>query len=444
MAEIEVSLSEIDLRRLMSSQQELARQDMQSWMCIHLMLDAGFSPIQVERLRHEDVDLTAGTLRVRPASESRGQIKTVILSQSLQDHLRQFVAWKRSIGQSTEDWDALIFGKRGPLSSAGIQQAFKRAVVRAGLDGSVNIQQARRLVPKSDRPVRRTIALMIPAAEPTAAFSPLIYEAWQGVEACLNDMGFDVVVGQTHRDRLELPGRLTKESIDGLIFTMSPVDARVLVQWADIPSVWMFTPSPGLLIWGDRVAPDNHGIGRMAAEYLHRRGHRRICYVTLENISGFHNGGLSTRRSVFKQMTEVLGGHCHVIVPPNVKDQEIDHTHVLDPTWLEHELDQVLAMSDMPSGWFLSHAPEYQFVCKYLKRHGIDPHRDVELVVCDNIPTIRELDNPPVAVDVRPGEMGRQAAELLLRRISGQAGEHSLAILIQPRLMQGIQPVLSD
>jgi DNA-binding LacI/PurR family transcriptional regulator len=57
-------------------------------------------------------------------------------------------------------------------------------------------------------------------------------------------------------------------------------------------------------------------------------------------------------------------------------------------------------------------------VCTFLYRHGIQPGKDVILVACNNSgPIIRSIPDTFASIDLRSQEIGRLAAEQLLKRI---------------------------
>ncbi len=68
------------------------------------------------------------------------------MSKSLTRHLREFIAWKKTMDQPTRPNSALFVGKRGALTARGLQQIWQAAIRRAGLPTELSIHCARHTI----------------------------------------------------------------------------------------------------------------------------------------------------------------------------------------------------------------------------------------------------------------------------------------------------------
>jgi site-specific recombinase XerD len=59
--------------------------------------------------------------------------RTVQIPDSLKKHLRQFLAWKQTRGETTGHDDHLFLGQRGPWTSQAVQQLVKKYLKALGL-----------------------------------------------------------------------------------------------------------------------------------------------------------------------------------------------------------------------------------------------------------------------------------------------------------------------
>ena len=83
------------------------------------------------------------SLKVWRHKRTKHKQETIAISKELANHLKEFIAWKRDLGQSVAKTAPLFVGKRGPLGSRGVQQMFKAAVMQAGLPEELSIHCAR-------------------------------------------------------------------------------------------------------------------------------------------------------------------------------------------------------------------------------------------------------------------------------------------------------------
>ena len=117
-----------------------------AWMVVDTALSTGLRVSEMARLAVGDADLKRGALRVWRHKRTPAKQETLAIAPEFAAHLREFVAWKETLGQATGKNAPLFVGKRGPLTVYGLQQIWKRAVREAGLPKELSIHSARHTV----------------------------------------------------------------------------------------------------------------------------------------------------------------------------------------------------------------------------------------------------------------------------------------------------------
>lgn len=104
-----------------------------AWALVDLALSTGFRRLELCRLRCGDINLTRRTIDVRRAKKRRECTDTLPLAAECAKHLRDYLAWKRNVGESVEADAPLIAGRTGQMSERGLWNIWRKAVARAGL-----------------------------------------------------------------------------------------------------------------------------------------------------------------------------------------------------------------------------------------------------------------------------------------------------------------------
>ena len=114
-----------------------------TWAVVDVALQTGLRASELARLTVGDFDHRRLALRVwRHKRRHHGQ-ETLAISKALTKHLRDFIAWKRTVEQRTDKDARLFVGKCGPLSKRGLQAIWTGTVKRAGLPAELSIHSAR-------------------------------------------------------------------------------------------------------------------------------------------------------------------------------------------------------------------------------------------------------------------------------------------------------------
>ena len=114
-----------------------------AWAVVDVALQTGLRVSEIAKIKVGDYDPKRRALRVWRHKRRKVVQETLAISKALATHLTDFIQWKDHVGQPTGKDDVLFVGKRGPLSTRGLQRIWKAAVKRAGLPAELSIHSAR-------------------------------------------------------------------------------------------------------------------------------------------------------------------------------------------------------------------------------------------------------------------------------------------------------------
>jgi LacI family transcriptional regulator len=239
--------------------------------------------------------------------------------------------------------------------------------------------------------------------------NPLMADIVLGAEAVLRAAGYSLLLMNSENDA-SLDGAhvrfLHSRRVDGMILSLvTETDPRTLdvLRAVDVPLVVVdreIDPS----IRASAVYND-HAIGMSrAVGHLIECGHRRIALMT---------GAVYTlpARQRMKAMQRVLAE------APGVEG--IYRPGSFSAEHGEIATRELLALPERPTA-IVSGGNQLLIGClKVLQEQGLEVGRDISVVTCDDVP-LSNLHRPPIASVSRDTvALGRTAAELLLKRLSG-------------------------
>ena len=162
--------------------------------------------------------------------------------------------------------------------------------------------------------------------------------------------------------------------------------------------------------WTECVTYNWESVGNIAATHLFNTG------VLNAVVFGSDGGVLSRRTIAFLQRFSELGGRGEKLVDRDLCRNLADLNQA-DPEAIGEMVDRLAAMTPRPEGIFVTSDMLLPMLYLHLKRHGIEPTRDIAIVSCNNEHLYLAAVHPaPVEIDIRAEEIGRQAAERLLWR----------------------------
>ena len=112
-----------------------------NYFFIHLGLGTGLRVMEIAALNCGDLFLNNRIPFLVIRKGKGGKRRQVFFNNSLRKHCREYLAWKKFIGESTESEEPLLLSKTtgGHLTTRALQKAFKRCAHRADLASHYSI-----------------------------------------------------------------------------------------------------------------------------------------------------------------------------------------------------------------------------------------------------------------------------------------------------------------
>ncbi len=277
------------------------------------------------------------------------------------------------------------------------------------------------------------IALLAPGLTRAALNASVYMDVIHGVESALAEAG-KVMVLRHLPPGTDPHGELFPQKIDGVaIFAVASYENELQILLQDLPCVLMMGVIEGNVPW-DHVSYANLRIGRIAAEYLLSRGHRRLAvFLQTAEYQTF-----AERLAVFRTAIGENGGFCTEFSDLNLT-QNTGNALCTSPEVMHTLFDRLLAMppASRPTAVFLTAdtlAPEFY---NEMQRRGLTPGRDLDVISCNNEqPLLVHLHPRPATINIHAEQVGRKAVEQLLWRIE-HPGEPRVTVALSPTLVPG-------
>lgn len=197
---------------------------------------------------------------------------------------------------------------------------------------------------------------------------------------------------------------LQSESVDGIILPpIHETDPAVMqVVRNGIPVVCVDRSlSSGNL---DKVEVDNHTGALKAVEHIISRGHKRIGLI----------GGPTDSSTGRERLRGYKDAHAQAGLAIRPELVRIGNYKQESGQSLAHEL---LSLSDPPTALFVCNGLMTAGALEAIAKHGLKIPKQIAIVGFDDLP-LADVFNPPLTVVRQPAyEVGKYAAELLLKRI---------------------------
>ncbi|MBK8857957.1 MAG: LacI family DNA-binding transcriptional regulator [Opitutaceae bacterium] len=230
----------------------------------------------------------------------------------------------------------------------------------------------------------------------------------------------------------ELPRPLAENLVDGVIIQGMEPSAANLLKLAGLPHVWFMTRRTHSYP-GDYVEPDNAMNGRMAAEYLHRRGHKVVGVVSTDSAYT----AVAWRAEAFGHRARELG--MNVV---NVLGKPKPGVSYLVETSAHEECEQLakrLAQTvPRPTGLYL---PVDHFCGSFfraLRQAELKSERDFEVILGNYNPVIyHNLDHLPAVLDINLSTLVRKVVDHLIWRCDNPQVGGRVGITVSPTLKTG-------
>ena len=240
--------------------------------------------------------------------------------------------------------------------------------------------------------------------------NPLMAAITSGAESVLRAAGYSMLLMNSENDP-DLDAAHIRffetRRVDGMILSLAsetrPRTLDVLSQ-VDVPVVLVDRDVPAEL--RASIVRSDHRAGiRLAVEHLLDLGHRRIALIT---------GAVD-----LWAIRERISGMNDAVAARGIPDETITLTGSLSAEHGEAATEGLLRMSPRPTAIIAGGNQVLAGTLRALVRNGVRIPGDISLVTCDEV-ALSELHSPPIALVGRDTiAIGRVAAELLLKRLTG-------------------------
>lgn len=283
----------------------------------------------------------------------------------------------------------------------------------------------------------KTIALLTLGMDRSLSRLPVVAAAVDGIREALGEAGAGLQIldaSDPSREpvwlkRARFDGWLVKGAMHGEVWnaTHDGLKTRLL----EAPAVWFHGRPRGLEACA--VGVNDWEVGALAARHLHALGHRRVAFLSPRRDHVL----LKRRQHGFLATTEELGMDC-LVVSENLDDWSfpLERSHSLAA--IGSLLDRVLAQPSRPTAIFVPADSFAVLLYRAIAERGLRIGSDLGVISANREEGLIAGLFPSLAtIDIRSEEVGREAVELLRRRLALTGNPPVQEVLIEPALVPG-------
>ncbi len=306
----------------------------------------------------------------------------------------------------------------------------REAAKRIGYEpGRASIRKGHRS--KSRRPAsyRKMQIALITQVKPLNLETPVYSKVLRGIEDELGKLNYNFIIRNLPDEN---PEEKIPHKIDGAILFHTPAmqhNKKFLKELRRIPCVKMMGEF-GENDFFDHVTYNNKNVGRLAAEFLLSKGHRKLLYMGRQNEVSSH---FQTRHRSFMSTVKKAGAKAFEILSDDFID-ESGNMQLPNVKAIGNAIEKMKKLKQFPTAIFACADTIAIGLYHTLKHYDIVPGKDVEIVGVNNDSIFLNHFSPrPASVDIHPEAVGRKAVERLLWRIENPK-EPLEKILIEPEM----------
>lgn len=283
----------------------------------------------------------------------------------------------------------------------------------------------------------KRIAIVLLGMDRSLSSLPVVAAALHGVEAALAEGG--ATVSLIDLPRLDhMPTVLKQDMLDGLILKgplqgnlIEAADPMLVKRLSALPSVWCLRRPDGC--WGDSVAPNDMVAGKLAAEHLVARGHKRLAFLNpRSDHATFRLRGMS-----FAWHAEASGAKVKQFLAKD-EDRSFPRQSLHSVESVQSLLDAVLAESPRPTAIFAPCDSVALLIYRALMMRNVRVGEEISLISCNCEPALTAGLYPTLTtMDVHADVIGRTAVEQLALAFSRPKPRSPVEITIEPTLVAG-------
>ncbi len=249
-----------------------------------------------------------------------------------------------------------------------------------------------------------------------------------GIEETLNRNGYNMVLSQVGKSGV-LPESVVRGKVDGLILVGIHPSAELLGKLSQYPATWISSYTSGE---SDHVMVNNEKLGSLAAEYLIDKGHKRL--VSLDFFENHPALTVTERFFEFEAYKRGCGSHPYRCDFPIEVENTIENWRMIRGKVTE-AVKRISGEVERPFGLFVTCGTFVEMVYEALNNEGFDIGTDVDVIGggCE-FSVLAKLQPSPASLEINAYEIGRNAVEQLLWRISHPDEKSNISVVVEPVL----------
>jgi len=250
-------------------------------------------------------------------------------------------------------------------------------------------------------------------------------EIAKGVSGAIRPLGYDVVICNSEEDgdfESSEVDRLLARQVDGLILASAQpptsLDVFSRVEARGVPLVLIDRQFPSAN--ASYVGADDVAIGRMATKHLIERGCRRIAHIA----------GPALTTGVGRQ-----AGYREALASAGITVPESYVEHATDDASGYDAARRLLQLQPRPDAIFGYNDPTAAGAIKAILEAGIGIPEEIKVIGVGNVHYSDLLRVPLSTIDQDSTNIGRQAADMLLKAIGSKRKRPAKTVIIDPTLI---------
>ncbi len=264
---------------------------------------------------------------------------------------------------------------------------------------------------------------------------PFISSVISGIEEVANKEGYNVIISQSNdllRKEVANAKALFASRVDGLIVSLAMETLRFdhFKPFVDrkIPLVFVDRASSNL--GTDRIMIDNFEAGYIATRHLIEQGYTRIAHLTG-----------AEHREIYRERKE---GYLSALRENNIElNEELIVVSGLSYQEGRESMEKLLDGTLMPQAVFCANDTSAVGVVQCIKKRGLKVPGDIALVGFNDDP-IASIIDPPLTTIAQPSEeMGKIAAQQILKKLRNPKLVKSETIVLKSNLVLRSSSVVS-
>ncbi|MBU4502957.1 MAG: site-specific integrase, partial [Nanoarchaeota archaeon] len=120
------------------------KKPIRDWAIIDTALSCGLRASEIANLKIKDIHIGKGENSVFVSRGKGNKSRLVTISEKLKKHLKEFISWKKRVGEPVNPDNYLFISERSPkMTLSAIQKRFKCWIKACGLNTQYSIHSAR-------------------------------------------------------------------------------------------------------------------------------------------------------------------------------------------------------------------------------------------------------------------------------------------------------------